>query len=63
MVNWHTQTMAKMAALPIESLYYIYQDANEAAEIGESIGNPKAGQYRDEAHYAAMEIKKREVTQ
>jgi hypothetical protein len=59
MANWHTETMAKMKKLSIESLYYIYDDANKAAEIGEKIGNPKSGQYRDEAHYAAMEIKAR----
>tara|TARA_R110000822_G_scaffold175082_2_gene314744 strand:+ start:706 stop:888 length:183 start_codon:yes stop_codon:yes gene_type:complete len=59
MANWHNETMAKMKNLSIESLYYIYDDANKAAEIGEKIGNPKSGQYRDEAHYAAMEIKAR----
>lgn len=57
--NWHTRTMAKMKTLPIESLEYIARDATAAAEAGETIGNPKAGQYRDEAHYANMEIRKR----
>jgi len=57
--NWHTRTMAKMKTLPIESLEYIARDATEAAVAGETIGNPKAGQYRDEAHYANMEIQKR----
>jgi hypothetical protein len=58
-MNWHTETMAKMKKMPIESLYFIYSDANEAAEVGEKMANPKSGQYRDEAHYAAMEIKAR----
>ncbi|MDH5183988.1 MAG: hypothetical protein OEX12_08880 [Gammaproteobacteria bacterium] len=54
--NWHSKTMASMRSKTVEELQYIYKDATEAAEAGESFGNPKSGQYRDEAHYAAMEI-------
>ena len=34
--NWHTITMAKMETRKIEELEYIYKDATEAAEAGET---------------------------
>jgi len=58
--NWHTATMARFKTLPLESLYFIRDDAAAAAKAGESIGNPKVGQYLDEVHYASMEIAKRQ---
>ncbi len=60
MSNWHSDTIERFKGLPIESLEYIKGDAYQAATIGETIGNPKAGQYWDEFHYAVMELKKRE---
>lgn len=60
--NWHTRTMARMKTLSDDSLRYIYKDANEAASNMEKM-NPnseKAGRYRDEAHYASMELRKRQ---
>ena len=59
MKNWHTRTMASMKNKSTNSLYFIYIDATEAAEIGELNNNPKSGQYRDEAHYASMELNRR----
>jgi hypothetical protein len=58
--NWHTVTMAAMKKKPYAALLFIYKDATEAAVIAEEMGNPKAGQYRDEAHYAAMEMRERD---
>jgi hypothetical protein len=58
MSNWHTETIERFKGLPIESLEYIKGDAYNAATIGETIGNPKTGQYWDEFHYAAMELKR-----
>ena len=59
MTNWHSDTIERFKGLPIESLEYIKRDAYQAATIGETIGNPKTGQYWDEFHYASMELKKR----
>lgn len=59
--NWHSRTQGRMATLDDAALRYIIKDATEAAETLEK-GNPsskKAGQYRDEAHYASMELHKR----
>ncbi len=62
MSNWHSDKMKQMESKSIESLYYIYNDCREAAAAMQSIGNDeKYGQYADEAHYAAMEIRKREA--
>lgn len=58
--NWHSETIESMKSKSIESLLFIQKDAYEAAMIGETINNPKAGQYMDEFHYASMEIKKRQ---
>lgn len=57
--EWHSKTMQAMREKSLASLRFIIKDATEAAEIGEKMGNPKAGQYRDEAHYAGMEIVRR----
>jgi hypothetical protein len=54
-----TITMEAMKRKDDAALRYILKDATEAAEVGEKIGNPKAGQYRDEAHYASMELARR----
>lgn len=59
MSNWHSETIAKFAAMPVESLRYIRSDARAAALAGETINNPKTGQYWDEFHYASMELNKR----
>ncbi len=58
---WHTRTMARMRDLEESSLRYIIKDATEAADNLETIdpNHPKAGRYRDEAHYAAMELQRR----
>lgn len=57
--NWHSETMERFRTLSVESLEYIRNDARQAAIAGESINNPKAGQYWDEFHYACMELKRR----
>jgi len=57
--NWHSETIARFKTLSIDSLKYIKSDAYDAATIGETIGNPKVGQYWDEFHYAAMELYRR----
>ena len=59
MSNWHSETIERFKGLPIESLKYIKGDAYQAATIGDTVGNPKAGQYWDEFHYAVMELKTR----
>jgi len=59
--QWHKDTIARFKTLPTENLYYIRRDAHEAAIAGESIGNPKTGQYWDEVHYASQEIRRREA--
>ena len=60
--NWHTRTMGRMKTLSDDALRFIVKDANEAAANIEEM-NPnseKAGRYRDEAHYAAMELRRRQ---
>ena len=59
--NWHSRTMGRMKTLTEEQLQYVMKDANEAAEAMEKMGSnsKKSGQYRDEAHYAGMELTKR----
>lgn len=59
--NWHSRTMGRMKTLDEASLRYVVKDATEAAENLERDGSTskKAGQYRDEAHYASMELKRR----
>lgn len=62
--NWHSRTMGRMKTLDEASLRYVVKDATEAAENLERDGSTskKAGQYRDEAHYASMELKRRRDT-
>lgn len=58
--NWHSRQMAKMKTHSEAELRFIIKDATEAAELAEERGSTeKAGKYRDEAHYAAMELHKR----
>jgi len=60
--NWHSRQQAKMKTHSEAELHYIVKDATEAAEIAEKKHGgmtDKAGKYRDEAHYAAMELNKR----
>ena len=61
MYNWHSDTIERFKQLSSDSLEYIRDDANQAAIIGDSIGNVKAGQYWDEYHYACMELNFRRV--
>ncbi len=58
-VNWHSETMKRFKSMSTESLHYVRQDARLAAIAGETINNPKVGQYLDEVHYANMELRKR----
>lgn len=60
MNNWHSDTIERFRALPIESLEHIRNDALQAAIAGETIDNPKTGQYWDEFHYASMELHRRQ---
>jgi len=62
MSNWHSETMARFAKLNKDQLEYIRDDARAAAEAGETIGNPKVGQYLDEVHYACMALRKLQET-
>lgn len=59
--NWHSQQQMKMRTHSEDELRYIHKDASEAAEIGERSGfdSKKTGQYRDQAHYASMEMRAR----
>ena len=57
--NWHTRTQMRMRTLTDDALHYIVRDATEAGEAAEKMGSRKAGQYRDEAHYASDELYRR----
>jgi len=57
--GWHSRTIAKFRDYSEAQLRFVIKDATEAADIGEKMGNPKAGQYRDEVHYASMELQRR----
>ena len=57
--SWHSETIARFKKLDSESLRYIRQDAHDAAKAGETIDNPKTGQYWDEFLYASQELAKR----
>ena len=63
MLNWHSDTMARFKKLDSDSLEYIKNDAKQAAIAGETMDNPKTGQYWDEYHYACMELNLRRVKQ
>lgn len=60
--NWHSDTIKRFKTLCSESLLYIRDDAYNAAKAGETIDNPKTGQYWDEFHYASQELRRRGVT-
>ena len=62
MKNWHNETIERFKTLESDALLYIRQDAYDAAKAGETIDNPKVGQYLDEFHYAAQELRRRKVT-
>ena len=60
--NWHTRTQEKMKTHSEDELRFIHKDATDAAVTGERSGfdSKKTGKYRDEAHYASMELKRRQ---
>jgi hypothetical protein len=59
--NWHSDTQQRMTLRTVAELMYIRQDAASAAKAAETMGNEQqAGQYWDEHHYAAMELKRRQ---
>ena len=62
MTNWHSETIERFKTLGSDALLYIRQDAYNAAKAGDTLDNPKAGQYWDEFHYAAQELRRRKVT-
>ena len=62
MDNWHSVTINRFSKLDSESLLYIREDSYKAAKAGETIDNPKTGQYWDEFHYASQELRRREIT-
>ena len=57
--NWHTQEMARIAALSEDALIYTMNDCAEAIEANPE--NPKNGQYMDTIHYCGMEMKKKNL--
>jgi len=58
--NWHTRKMAEIEDKSNDALYFIWNDAYEAAVSAKSIGNFEAeGRYMDERYYAGMEIRRR----
>lgn len=59
MNSWHSETIARFKSLDKDALEYIREDARRAAIAGETIDNPKTGQYWDEYHYACMELNRR----
>ena len=61
MKNWHDRTIQKFKKLSNEELIFIQNDAREAYLIGEKLGNPKTGRYKDEANYAYQEIARRKL--
>ena len=62
MNNWHSNTIDRFSRLDSEALLYIREDSYNAAKAGETIDNPKTGQYWDEFHYASQELRRRKVT-
>jgi len=59
---WHSDTLERFRALSRDELEYIREDAYQAAKVGDAFGNPKAGQYWDEYHYACMALKERSAS-
>jgi hypothetical protein len=65
MPNWHTQKMAEVKRRTMAELYYSRKDLREVIAIQEQSARaglhvPKLGQYIDELHYVAMEIRRRQ---
>ena len=60
--NWHSDTIKRFKELDNAALLFIREDAYLAAKAGETIDNPKTGQYWDEFHYASQELRRRGVT-
>ncbi len=56
--QWHTEYMARVKTLPIESLRYIIEDCRQA--MAALPDGDKWGQYADEVHYCHAEIKNRQ---
>jgi len=59
--NWHSETIARFRTLSVDSLEYIRSDSRSAAIAGETINNPKCGEYWDTYHYATDELKRRGI--
>lgn len=55
--QWHSAYMAKTKGMTDEELRYVIEDCHNAMHAMPS--NPKCGQYADEAHYCAMELRRR----
>ena len=55
--NWHTETIASYKVKPSDQLKFIIKDCQEA--LVAMPDSPKAGQYMDCIHYAAMELNER----
>ena len=56
--NWHTETIASYKVKPSDQLKFIIKDCQEA--LVAMPDSPKAGQYMDCIHYAAMELNERQ---
>lgn len=55
--QWHSEYMKLCRARDLDSLFYVHADCINAMAANPQ--NPKCGQYADEAHYCAMEIRRR----
>lgn len=55
--QWHSEYQALCRKLDLHSLFYIQDDCLKAMIANPQ--NPKCDQYADEAHYCAMEIRRR----
>jgi len=56
--RWHSEYIAKTKRMDDESLRYVISDCRNAMDAMPD--NPKCGQYADEAHYCAMELRRRQ---
>lgn len=55
--NWHSDYMKLCKKRDNAELRYVIEDCRAAIEAKPE--NPKCGQYMDEIHYCAMELKRR----
>ncbi len=55
--SWHSDYIESCKEKSTDSLLYIMQDCRNAIEAMPD--NPKCGQYQDEIHYCAMELRRR----